>query len=73
MNEVIFLIQKLVLNPWENQSSEAVYYAPHSYTDNEEDAVKFCEESPVYTKNDCWAITVPTKKYAFTIIPKLNP
>lgn len=53
---MIYLILKLSLDPFENNSSEAFKYLPHTYVTSEEEAKKICEESRIYTQKDCWCI-----------------
>jgi len=51
----IYLIEKGWIDPLENR--EATGYEIHSYTESEEEAIKFCEKHGYWTGGDCWEIS----------------
>lgn len=54
---MIFLIEKVILDPLENTVSAAVGATPVGYVESEEVAKRICKASKVLTHNDCWAIS----------------
>jgi hypothetical protein len=56
MKKSIFLIERMWLDPLENESCRAMGYECFRYVETLEEAEKFCKESSKLTNKDCWAI-----------------
>lgn len=62
---LVYLIEKISIDPSENIPCNAVEYSPFGFTLDEEMAKNFCEKGRQYTDKDCWAImdTMPEYRY----------
>ena len=65
----VFLIQKTVLDPWENEASAAVIFTAVGFVETEEEAEAIWSNSRMFTAKDCWALLAPMKEYTYV---KLN-
>jgi hypothetical protein len=54
--KTVYLIEKIWVDPMENHN--AVGYDPHTFRFSEAEAKLFCEKGRMYTKADCWAISL---------------
>lgn len=66
----IFVIQKAVVDNWENDARSAYWYEVFSFTETEEEAIDFCSNGGVLTKKDCWAILKSIPKYRYFKLEK---
>ncbi len=72
MNE-IYLIFELILDSSENESSRALTYEPVGFVETQEEAQQIIDESPMYSKKDCWAIMDGSRsKYSYQLVPKIT-
>lgn len=62
---MIYIIQKIWVDPFENKEYNAIGYTIIGYVTTKEEAEEWGERGRDYDVNDCWAIkgTVPEYKY----------
>lgn len=68
---MIYLISQLWIDKMENKVHAARGYSPYKYTDNQAEAAKFCNESKIFTEEDCWAILGKMNEFIYEPINKL--
>ena len=68
----IFLIEENILDPMENQSSNAVYTVPRGWVHTEQEAEHIVIKGAVYTRKDCWAIRDPIKQFNYRRLVKMK-
>jgi hypothetical protein len=59
---MIWVIEKLWTDSFENQSSAASGYSPEGYCSSEEEADALIKEAGEY-KGDCWSLRILKKTY----------
>ena len=69
--ESIFMIEKIWIDPLENDIPSAVGYKPVGYTTNEDRAKVFCAKGREFNKEDCWAISNPMPEYRYRPLQKI--
>ncbi|MBT4538681.1 hypothetical protein HOI26_02120 [Candidatus Woesearchaeota archaeon] len=62
---LVYLIEKIRIDPFENEISEAVGYEPFGFTQEEEVAKRICNDSRQYTRKDCWAIQTTNPEFRY--------
>jgi hypothetical protein len=61
------VIEKLWIDPLENDICGAIGYKLHSFVSTEKEAIEICGSSKEFTRNDCWAIwDKPVKEFKYT-------
>lgn len=64
----VYLIEKIWIDPMENEINSAVGYKPDGYMLKEEEAEFFCRLGKTYTSKDCWAISDPLPEYRYSYL-----
>jgi len=72
----IYLIEKGWIDSLESINKKAMGYETHSYTESEEEAIKFCEKHGYWTGDDFWEITLTPNnkmpKYRYREVEQLK-
>jgi hypothetical protein len=68
---MIYLIEELVLDPYENECSAAAYYKPIGYKLNKKEADEYIINGGKYKKDDCWALWREENKYKLMELKEL--
>jgi hypothetical protein len=59
---LVYIIEKIWIDPMENHSEGAVGYNPIGFVLEEQAAIEFCKTGRDYTSKDCWAIGISQDK-----------
>ena len=76
MADLVYLIEKIWVDPLENLSQNALGYKVIGFVTEEQTAKDFCSKGRMFTPKDCWAIgtreTHNMPEYKYTPIPRVE-
>lgn len=69
----IFIIEKLWIDNFENNTNNAKGYSPFTFALTEKEAVEFCLKGRKFTNKDCWAIYGELNEFQYSVIENKKP
>lgn len=72
-NKYGYLVERLVLDPMENNSYNAVRWDYHGVCNSEKKVIEFCKTGQQFTNKDCWAIPkgMIMNEYKYTKVKRI--
>lgn len=55
----------------ENEVGSAVKYKPFGFTEDENEAIKFCSKGKTLTSKDCWAVYGMMKEFKYKELDRI--
>ena len=70
--ETLYVIEKLWLDPLENEVGSSYGYKIIGYVEHEEEARLYVIKGRTFTKKDCWSLLTPTPEFQYRAVKKLT-